>query len=280
MSNYPDLKGKVVIVTGAGRKAGLGAAMAYRLAEEGARLVIADIGKAAGPEFPASAIGATDEMEAIAAEIRANGGAAVTAVCNVLYEDQCVHLIKTAVDAFGGVDVVVNNAGVGYLMKQLIDMSAEEWDAVLGVNLRGVFFCTKHAAKQMIAQGRGGKIINIASQAAKSGFPFASAYTSSKHGLVGLTRVAAIELAKHKINVNAICPNHVTTGLGGWQNEFFSKALGLSLDEYLLAMKNRIPWGRPGLQSDTANACAFLASMQSDYVTGESMNVSGGEEYH
>jgi NAD(P)-dependent dehydrogenase (short-subunit alcohol dehydrogenase family) len=274
MSNYADLRGKVAIVTGAGRKAGLGAAMAYRLADEGAKLVIADIGKAAGPEFPASAIGATDEMESIAADIRSAGGSAVTAVCNVLYEDQCAQLVKTAVEAFGGVDILVNNAGVGYLMKQIIDMSAEEWDAVLGVNLRGVFFCTKHAAKQMIGQARGGKIINIASQAAKSGFPFASAYTASKHGL------SAIELAKHKINVNAICPNHVTTGLGGWQNEFFSKALGLSLDEYLLAMKNRIPLGRPGLQSDTANACAFLASSQSDYITGESMNVSGGEEYH
>ena len=133
MANFPDLKGKVVIITGAGRRAGIGAAMAYRFADEGCRLVIADIGRAAGPEFPASAIGATEEMESIAADIRALGAEAVTAVCNVLYEDQCAQLVATAVEAFGGVDVLVNNAGVGYLMKQLIDLSAVQ---VLCVSVR------------------------------------------------------------------------------------------------------------------------------------------------
>jgi meso-butanediol dehydrogenase/(S,S)-butanediol dehydrogenase/diacetyl reductase len=159
-------------------------------------------------------------------------------------------------------------------------METSDWDAVLGVNLRGVFLATRAAARQMIQQGRGGRIVNIASQAAKSGFPFAAGYCSSKHGLVGLTRVSAIELGQHGINVNAICPNHVTTGLGAWQNEYFSKALGMSLDEYMAAMKSRIPLGRPGLQEDTAKACAFLCSDQAAYITGEAMNVSGGEEYH
>jgi meso-butanediol dehydrogenase/(S,S)-butanediol dehydrogenase/diacetyl reductase len=132
----------------------------------------------------------------------------------------------------------------------------------------------------MVRQGRGGRIVNIASQAAKSGFPFASAYCSSKHGMVGLTRVTAIELGRHGITCNAICPNHVTTGLGAWQNEYFSKALGMTLEQYLAAMKGRIPLGRPGLPEDTANACAWLCSEQAQYVTGEAMNVSGGEEYH
>ena len=165
-------------------------------------------------------------------------------------------------------------------MSKLVDLDASDWDAVLGVNLRGVFLATKHAARQMIAQGEGGRIINIASQAAKSAFPYAAAYTSSKHGLVGLTRVSAIELAEHQITCNAICPNHVTTGLGAWQNEFFSKAFGQTTEEYLAAMRGRIPLGRPGLTTDMANACAFLASDQAAYITGESMNVSGGEEYH
>ena len=132
----------------------------------------------------------------------------------------------------------------------------------------------------MVRQGRGGRIVNIASQAAKSGFPFASAYCSSKHGLVGLTRVTAIELGRHGITCNAICPNHVTTGLGAWQNEYFSKALGMTMEQYLTAMKGRIPLGRAGLPEDTASACAWLCSAQAQYVTGESMNVSGGEEYH
>jgi meso-butanediol dehydrogenase/(S,S)-butanediol dehydrogenase/diacetyl reductase len=175
---------------------------------------------------------------------------------------------------------MVNNAGIGYLMKPVVEMMQADWDAVLGVNLRGAFFGIKHAAKQMIAQGEGGRIINIGSQASKSGFPFASAYVASKHGMVGLTRSAAIELGPQGITVNTICPNHVTTGLGAWQNQFFSAATGRSEQQYLADMRARIPLGRPGLQEDIAKACAFLASAEASYITGEAMNVSGGEEYH
>ena len=277
---YPELKGRVAVITGSGRSEGLGAAMARRLAAEGCRIVISDIGQSAGPETPPEAIGASDEMNAMVEEIRGLGVAATAIACNVMEEDQVQNLIERTVEYFGRLDILVNNAGIGYIMKPIVEMDISDWDAVLGVNLRGVFLCTRAAARQMIKQGRGGRIINIASQAAKSGFPFAAGYCSSKHGLVGLTRVSAIELGQHGINVNAICPNHVTTGLGAWQNEYFSKALGLSLEEYMDAMKNRIPLGRPGLQEDTAKACAFLCSDQAVYMTGESMNVSGGEEYH
>ena len=162
----------------------------------------------------------------------------------------------------------------------LTELDVERWDTVLGVNLRGAFLGTKHAAKQMIAQGNGGRIINVASQAAKSGFPFASAYCSSKHGMVGLTRVSAIELGQHGITVNAVCPNHITTGLGAWQNEYFSAATGRSLEQYMADMRARIPLGRPGLTDDIAKACAWLCSDEAGYVTGEAMNVSGGEEMH
>ena len=277
---YPELKGKVAVITGSGRATGLGAAMARRLAEEGCRIVVSDIGQSAGPETPPEAIGASDDMNAMVEEIRALGAEAVAIACNVLEETQVQALIDRTVEHFGRIDILVNNAGIGYIMKPIVEMETSDWDAVLGVNLRGVFLATRAAARQMIDQGDGGRIVNIASQAAKSGFPFAAGYCSSKHGLVGLTRVAAIELGQHGITVNAICPNHVTTGLGAWQNEYFSKALGLSLDEYMAAMKNRIPLGRPGLQDDTAKACAFLCSDQAVYMTGEAMNVSGGEEYH
>ncbi len=277
---YPELKGKVAVITGSGRATGLGAAMARRLAEEGCRIVVSDIGQSAGPETPPEAIGASDDMNAMVEEIRALGAEAVAIACNVLEETQVQALIDRTVEHFGRIDILVNNAGIGYIMKPIVEMETSDWDAVLGVNLRGVFLATRAAARQMIDQGDGGRIVNIASQAAKSGFPFAAGYCSSKHGLVGLTRVAAVELGQHGITVNAICPNHVTTGLGAWQNEYFSKALGLSLDEYMAAMKNRIPLGRPGLQDDTAKACAFLCSDQAVYMTGEAMNVSGGEEYH
>lgn len=284
MAAYPELQGKVAIVTGAGRRGGLGAAIAMRLAAEGAHAVVADLGAAAGPHLPASAIGASSEMQAVVAEINAAGGSALALPCNMLDGAAVEQLVDSTVARLGCVDILVNNAGIGYLMKPIVDMSLEEWDTVLGVNLRGVFAATQAVAKRFAAQAaagrRGGRIINIASQAAKSGFPHAASYCASKHGLVGLTRVAAIELAPLGVTVNAVCPNHVTTGLGAWQNEYFAKLLGKSVEQYLADMRARIPLGRPGLPGDTAAAVAFLCSEQAQYITGESMNVSGGEEMH
>ncbi len=280
MSVYPDLRGKVAIVTGSGRPKGLGEAMVKRLAAEGCKVVVSDIGAARGAEMPETAIGSSKEMQQIVDEIRTAGGEAIGLVCDVLEEAQVAELVAKTVAHYGRLDIMVNNAGIGYLMKPIIEMTQADWDAVLGVNLRGAFFGIKHAAKQFIAQGQGGRIINIGSQASKSGFPFASAYVSSKHGMVGLTRSAAIELGAQGITVNTICPNHVTTGLGAWQNQFFSAATGRSEEKYLADMRARIPLGRPGLQEDIAKACAFLASSEAAYITGEAMNVSGGEEYH
>ncbi len=280
MGMYPDLRGKVAVVTGSGRRKGLGEAMVRRLAAEGCRVVVSDIGAARGKEIPADAIGSQAEMQQIVAEIRAEGGDAIGLTCDVLEEAQVAALVRQTVAHYGRLDIMVNNAGIGYLMKPLVEMDQASWDAVLGVNLRGVFFGIKHAAIQMIKQGQGGRIINIGSQASKSGFPFAAPYVASKHGLIGLTRTAAIELGAQGITVNTICPNHVTTGLGAWQNQYFSAATGRSEEQYLADMRARIPLGRPGLQEDIAKACAFLASDQAAYITGEGMNVSGGEEYH
>ncbi len=151
---------------------------------------------------------------------------------------------------------------------------------MLDVNLTGPFLCSKHVVKHMVAGGRGGRIINIASQAAKSGFPHLAGYVSTKHGLVGFTRSIAVELGGTGITVNAVCPNHVTTGLGAKQNAYYAALRGQTLDEFMAAMRGRIPLGRPGYPSDTAAAVAFLASDDAQYITGEAMNVSGGEEMH
>lgn len=280
MARFPELNGKVALITGAGRRGGLGEGIARRLLAEGCTVVLTDIGKSRGAEMPVTSVGTDEEMAQIAAELSADGGRCVAMALDVLEEAQVQAVIAETVKQFGRIDILVNNAGIGYLMKSIVDIDAREWDAVLGVNLRGAFLTTKHAARAMIAQGGGGKIINIASQAAKSAFPHAAAYCSSKHGLVGLTRVAALELGEHGINVNAVCPNHVTTGLGAWQNEYFAAKTGKSVEQYLADMRARIPLGRPGLASDTANATAFLCSDDALYITGEAMNVSGGEENH
>ena len=273
--------GKVAVITGSGRRAGLGEAIARQLAAEGAAVVISDIGASRDAATPGAMIGATAEMEAIAADIRAEGGQASTCVCDVRDFAAAQALAKHAVDAHGSLDIWVNNAGIGYIMKPLLDVTPDDWRAVIDVNLTGTFFGLRAAAEIMVAQGRGGRIVNIASQAAKSGFPHAQAYTSSKHGLVGLARSAAIELGPHAITVNNVCPNHVTTGLGAWQNEYFAKVVGAaSVEDYLKAMADRIPLKRPGLPEDTAKAVAFLCSDEAQYITAESMNVSGGEEPH
>jgi meso-butanediol dehydrogenase/(S,S)-butanediol dehydrogenase/diacetyl reductase len=274
------LAGKTAVITGSGRRKGLGEAIARRLAADGAAVVLSDIGRAVDAATPAAMIGAQDEMEAIAAEMRAAGAKVSTQTCDVRWWDQVAALARHATDTHGSLDIWINNAGIGYIMKPLLDVSPADWQAVIDVNLSGAFFGLKAAAEVMIAQGRGGRIVNIASQAAKSGFPCAQAYTASKHGLVGLARSAAIELGEHAITVNNVCPNHVTTGLGAWQNEYFAERAGKTIELYLAEMAARIPLGRPGLPEDTANAVAFLCSPSAAYITAESMNVSGGEEPH
>ena len=238
MAHYPELIGKVALVTGAGRRKGLGEGIARRLVAEGCQVVITDIGHAKGAEMPESAVGTQSEMEAVASGINAaaaHGGGCIAMALDVLEEAQVRAVIAATVKRFGALNILVNNAGIGYLMKPIAQLSVTEWDTVLGVNLRGAFLCTKYAADEMVRAGQGGRIVNIASQAAKSGFPFAAAYCASKHGLVGLTRVTAIEYGKHHVTANAVCPNHVTTGLGAWQNDYFAEALGLTNEQYMSA---------------------------------------------
>lgn len=284
MSKHGDVgefSGRVAVVTGAGRRGGLGLAIVQRLAAGGADLVLSDIGTPADAATPAAMVGAHAEMEAIAAEVAAAHGVRVlTFDCDVRDARRMEDLARFAHDRLGSLDIWVNNAGIGYIMKPLLEVGLDDWRAVIDVNLTGCFNGIQAAARVMVPQGRGGRIVNIASQAAKSGFPFAAAYCASKHGLVGLVRSVAIELGEHGITVNNVCPNHVTTGLGAWQNEYFSKQLGLTLEEYRERMRNRIPLRRCGLPEDTANAVAFLCSPAAAYITAESMNVSGGEEPH
>jgi NAD(P)-dependent dehydrogenase (short-subunit alcohol dehydrogenase family) len=282
---YPDLDGKVAVITGAGRHGGLGAAIARKLAEDGVRIVLHDIGRVAGAMAPEHGVGKSTELDQVADEIRAITPHITTCQADMRVESEVEALVGSAVQHFGKLDILVNNAGVGFLFGPLIDQTQEQWDTVLDVNLRGAFFAMKHAVRQMLKQeeqpnwGRG-RIVSIGSRGSKSGSALTSSYIASKHGLVGLTRSAAIELGPQQITVNAVCPNHVTTGLGSWQNDYMAKARGQTLDEYMDAMRGRIPLGRVGETADTANACAFLCSGQARYITGESMNVSGGEEMH
>lgn len=282
---YPDLEGKVAVVTGAGRHGGLGAGIARKLAEDGVRIVVHDLGDARDAMAPDHGVGRTGELEEVAEELRAIHPDIATCTADMRVESEVEALIGSAVQRFGKLDILVNNAGVGFLFGPFVDQTQDMWDTVLDVNLRGAFFAMKHAVRQMQRQdgqpkwGRG-RIVSVGSRGSKSGSALTSSYIASKHGLVGLTRSVAIEMGPQQITVNMVCPNHVTTGLGAWQNDYMAKMRGQSVEEYLEAMRGRIPLGRVGDVEDTANACAFLCSGQARYITGEAMNVSGGEEMH
>ena len=268
-------EGKVAVCTGSGRPGGLGEAILRRLGEEGYRLVVTDVDGAGS-----SHLAKPDEMAAVAESLRSGGAEVLSHACDVRSAESVKHLFNAVMEHFGRVDVLVNNAGIGFVMKDTREVSPDEWNLVIDVTLSGVFHCTQAAAAHMEAAGRGGRIINIASQAAKSGFPHMAPYCAAKHGVIGLTRTAAIDYGAAGITVNAVCPNHVTTGLGSAQNAYFSAFKGMSESAYLEEMAARIPLKRIGQAADTAAMCAFLASDDASFITGEAINVSGGEEVH
>jgi len=241
------LSDKVAIVTGASR--GIGRAIALALAAQGAKVV-------------ASARNA-EALTQLVEEIKAEGGDALAVVGDVALEDDANNLVKQAVEAYGQVDVFVNNAGItrdGLLLR----MKNDDWDAVLDTNLKGAFLCTRAVAKVMSKQ-RSGRIINISSVVGEMGNAGQANYCASKAGLLGLTKSVARELARRNVTVNAITPGFITTEMTEDMTEKAQEA-----------MTEQIPLGRPGSAADVANAVIFLASDQSAYITGQVLGVNGG----
>lgn len=241
------LSDKVAIVTGASR--GIGRSIALALAAQGAKVVV-------------SARNA-EALSELTAEIKGRGGDALAVVGDVAVEEDANNLVKQAVDTYGQVDVLVNNAGItrdGLLLR----MKNEDWDAVLDTNLKGAFLCTRAAAKVMSKQ-RSGRIINISSVVGEMGNAGQANYCASKAGLLGLTKSVAREMARRNITVNAITPGFIVTDM----TEDMS-------DKARETMTEQIPLGRLGAAEDIANAVIFLASDQSAYITGQVLGVNGG----
>ena len=253
----------------------MGEAILSRLGKEGYRLVVTDVDGSGS-----SHLAKPDEMETVAESLRSQSAEVLSHACDVRSPESVEQLFDVVMAHYGRVDVLINNAGIGFVMKDTREVLPDEWNLVIDVTLSGVFHCTQVAAAHMEAAGRGGRIINIASQAAKTGFPHMAPYCAAKHGVIGLTRTAAIDYGAAGITVNAVCPNHVTTGLGSAQNAYFSAFKGMTESAYLEEMAARIPLQRIGQAADTAAMCAFLASDEASFITGEAINVSGGEEMH
>mgnify|MGYP003624429837 FL=1 len=248
MANPFDLTGKVALVTGA--NTGLGQGMAVALAEAGADVCL--VGRSA----PDETVARIEALGRKAHVIHADLGSA----------DDVESIVSETRDALGGVDILVNNAGI-IKRNDSIDFTFEEWDAVMNVNLRTLFFLSQAAAREMIKSGHGGKIINIASMLSFQGGIRVPSYTASKSGVAGLTKILANEWAKHGINVNAIAPGYFAT----------NNTAALQADETRNAeILGRIPSGRWGDPSDIGGAVVFLASHASDYVQGITLPVDGG----
>jgi len=272
------IEGRVALVTGAARRRGIGRATALRLASEGADVACLDIARPYS-EFPEYGVASADELDEVVAEIEKLGRRAVGVRADVSSWDEVHAAVAEAADKLGGIDLCANvagGAGFGMGAGPTLMITEAEWDKVLDVNLKGTWMVSRACAEKMIAGGRGGRIVNVSSQAGKRGFPTLGAYCAAKAGVILLTQVMATELGPLGITVNAVCPGTVDTDLlnKDHQMENLVTAMGSSWDEYLA---REIPLGRVQQPEDVAAAIAFLMSDDGSYITGEALNVSGGQ---
>jgi len=257
------LQDRIAIVTGGAQ--GLGEAICLRLAEEGAHVVVADL-NLEGAEQAAASISVQTDRRAIALQV------------DVTDEEQVREMVDTAVREFGRLDILVSNAGI--LAAQPIDeFSAEKWRLVIEVNLVGYFLCAKHAARVMKGQ-RSGTIIQINSKSGKKGSYKNSAYAASKFGGIGLTQSIALELAEYGARANAVCPGNLLDS-PLWVDSLYAQYAekwGISEEEVRQRYVDQVPMKRGCTYDDVTNAVVFLASDQSSYMTGQAINVTGGQE--
>jgi NAD(P)-dependent dehydrogenase (short-subunit alcohol dehydrogenase family) len=251
------LTGKTAIVTGGA--GGIGAAISRRYAAEGARVIVAD------RDF--------DAANQLAGEI---GGNAFSFALDVTDPGSIRALVETAVKAAGGIDILVNNAAI-FDLGPIVDITEASYDRVFDINVKGTLFTLQAVARQMIAQGRGGKIINMSSQAGRRGEPLVAVYCASKAAVISLTQSAGLDLNKHHINVNSIAPGVVDTPMWDAVDALFAKYEHRPPGEKKRLVGESVPYGRMGLPEDLTGAAVFLASSDADYIVAQTLNVDGGQ---
>jgi len=250
------LNGKVAIVTGGGR--GIGRAIALALTKEGADVAIVDLRLAKN----------------VVNAITKTGRRALAIEGDVTNSNDVDHAVEEALKYFGRIDILVNNAGI-IRIASVMDSREEDWDATLAVNAKGVFLFSKAVAKHMMSQ-RGGKIVNIASDAGKTGEPLLAIYCASKFAVVGFTQAFALEMAPYNINVNAVCPCYVETEMLEDSAKEIGKRESRSPEEIKAQWASDIPLRRLATTEDVAKAVVFLVSDDASFITGQAINVTGG----
>ena len=260
-----QLDGKVALVTGAAR--GIGRAIALRLAAEGADLALADVNEAGAGS--------------VSDEARQLGRRALALRVDVSRADQVQAMVDRTVAELGGLDIAVANAGI-IVVAPLLEMAEADWDRLFAINVKAVWLTTAAAARQMVKQGRGGRLILAASRAGKtpSRLHPTGAYATTKHAVVGLTRALAFELARHQITVNAYCPGMVDTEMWAQIDREIAERRGVPLGTLREESLAQIPLGRIEEPDDVARLVAWLASDESAYMTGQAINIEGGTEVH
>ena len=273
---YDDLKGKTALVTGAGKRTGIGYAIVRALAAGGTHVVVADLGRSGSEEGPVKT-GARDEMEDIAQEIAKEFSVSAIAVdVDVTDNEPIARMVKTIKETFDHIDVLCNNAGASFGVPNAVHTYDEAaWMKTIDVNLHSVFRVSRAVLPLMM--GRKGIIINTASRAGKVPPLFNGAYAVAKAGVIMLTKVMAKELATAGIRVNAICPGQIMTDLERWRFGLEARIFGTTVEEREKEMCKTIPLGRIGAPEEVASLVAFLASEASSYVTGQAINVTGGQ---
>jgi meso-butanediol dehydrogenase/(S,S)-butanediol dehydrogenase/diacetyl reductase len=255
---------RVALVTGAAR--GIGRGIALRLASDGLDVAVNDIEANA------------EQLEEVAGEIRAAGVGTKTITADVSDAESVEKMVGGVVGELGKLDVMVANAGIAQV-EPLLDLTPEDWDRMMAVNLRGIFLCYQAAARQMIEQGRGGKIIGAASIVAYRPFPLLGHYSASKWGVRGLTQAAAMEWAQYGITVNAYCPGIVGTAMWDLIDEKLAEHEGMQKGEAIEKYSDLIHLGRVSVPEDVAHYVSYLASGGSDYMTGQSVMIDGGIQF-
>ncbi len=272
---YPDLKNKNAVVTGAGKRNGIGFAIACELAKNGANVIIADLGKGTIGDTTMQA-GQLSQMQQLASELQKVYSVDVYAVsCDVTNKQSVDEFAEKVSELFACVHILCNNAGAAFGVPSAIHTYDDEaWLKTIDVNLHGTFRVSKAIVPLM---KQGGSIINTASRAGKFPALFNGAYSVSKAGVIMLTKVMAKELAGAGIRVNAICPGQINTDLERWRFELEAKVFNTTPEEREKVMCQSIPLGRIGTPEEVAKLVVFLASEASSYITGQAMNVCGGQ---
>ena len=271
-----ELSGKIALVTGAGKRSGIGYAVARKLAAGGADVIIADLGTVKDPDL-AVETGSQDEMDAIAAELADTFGAATLAVnLDVTRAQSISAMVEQVGKQFSRLDILVNNAGATFGVPNAVHTYDEAaWMKTIDVNLHGVFRVTRAVLPLMMPGG--GSIINTASRAGKVPPLFNGAYAVAKAGVIMLTKVMAQELAGNNIRINAICPGQIATDLEKWRFGLEAQFFGSSIEEREAEMCTTIPLGRIGKPEEVGDLVTFLASEKSSYMTGQAINITGGQ---